>query len=479
MFLKAARLFAFKREGRTISTSKAFNISELTHSRKLQEDIFFSVFEDIDEAVYVCDLKTHEILYLNKFLRKRYGAVTGMKCYEVFQQQDSPCSFCTNKYIAKGSSGNAYVWEMQNRINNHWYRCIDKAIKWIDGKKARLEIAIDITEKKKIQQALEHSRRRYRAVVEDQTELICRWLPGGMLTFVNEAYCRYFGKTKQELLGSNFMQLIPDKEHKGIKARFALLNSKNPILEQEHIVFAGSGEERRQRWTNRAIFDKSGHVMEVQSVGRDITEQKKAEEDMRLSLQRSNRIIEGTIQAMAKTVEMRDPYTAGHQRRVSKLACIIAKRMGLSQEQTEAVRVSSTLHDIGKIYVPAEILSKPGVLNETERTLIREHPRVGFEILKTEEFPWPIADIVFQHHERMDGSGYPEGLSGKDIRIEARIIAVADIVEAMASHRPYRPALGINKALEELKLNKGKLYDKQVAEICIKLFLHRRSTREK
>ncbi|PIQ45739.1 MAG: two-component system response regulator [Deltaproteobacteria bacterium CG12_big_fil_rev_8_21_14_0_65_43_10] len=179
---------------------------------------------------------------------------------------------------------------------------------------------------------------------------------------------------------------------------------------------------------------------------------------------------EGIIQAMAMTIEIRDPYTAGHQRRVRDLSRAIAEDMGISKERINAIRMSSMIHDLGKIALPSEILSKPGLLTTSEFELIKTHSQIGYNILKDIEFPWPLAEIILQHHERMDGSGYPHGLSGEDILHEARIVAVADVVEAISSHRPYRPALGIDKALEEISINKNVLYDRTVVETCVKLF---------
>ncbi len=180
--------------------------------------------------------------------------------------------------------------------------------------------------------------------------------------------------------------------------------------------------------------------------------------------------MDGIIEAMGLTVETRDPYTAGHQRRVAAIARAIAIEMGLSERQVEGVCMAGLIHDIGKISVPAEILSKPGKMTEHEFGIIKSHPKVGYNILRKINFPWPIAQIVYQHHERMDGSGYPQGLSGKDILLEARIMAVADVVEAMSSHRPYRPALGIDIALEEISKNREALYDSEVAGACLRLF---------
>jgi PAS domain S-box-containing protein/putative nucleotidyltransferase with HDIG domain len=205
-------------------------------------------------------------------------------------------------------------------------------------------------------------------------------------------------------------------------------------------------------------------------VFRDIARRKMAERELNESYDRLSRALEGIIRAMSVTIEMRDPYTAGHQRRVSKLACAIARQIGLPDTQIEGIRMAGEIHDIGKIYVPAEILSKPGKLTDIEFTIIKTHSQVGYDILKNIEFPWPIADIVVQHHERLDGSGYPAHLKGDAILLEAHIIIVADVVEAMSSHRPYRPSRGIDKAIKEITQNKGILYDATVVDHCVRLF---------
>ncbi|MEK7369608.1 MAG: HD domain-containing phosphohydrolase, partial [Planctomycetota bacterium] len=193
-------------------------------------------------------------------------------------------------------------------------------------------------------------------------------------------------------------------------------------------------------------------------------------EERKQDLEKLRKALGGIIRVLVATVETRDPYTAGHQQRVAHLARAIAAEMGLSLGQIEGIRMASAIHDIGKIAVPAEILSKPGKITETEFDIIKTHPQVGYDILKGIEFPWPVARIVLQHQERLDGSGYPAGLKGDEIITEARILAVADVVEAMASHRPYRPALGIDKALEEISKSKGILYDANVVDVCVRLF---------
>jgi PAS domain S-box-containing protein/putative nucleotidyltransferase with HDIG domain len=181
--------------------------------------------------------------------------------------------------------------------------------------------------------------------------------------------------------------------------------------------------------------------------------------------------LEQSIQTIAATVEARDPYTAGHQRRVGELAAAIAREMGLPEEQVNGVHLAAIIHDVGKIHIPAEILSKPGRLNDIEYLLIKTHPQSGYDILKDVKFPWPIADIILQHHERQDGSGYPHGLKGDQILLESRILAVADVVEAMSSHRPYRPTLGTVAALSEIGRGRGSAYEPAVVDACSRLFV--------
>jgi putative nucleotidyltransferase with HDIG domain len=191
------------------------------------------------------------------------------------------------------------------------------------------------------------------------------------------------------------------------------------------------------------------------------------------SLKQLSRTMEATIQAISTTIEARDPYTAGHQRRVTQLAGVIARDMNLPGAQIAGIRVAGLLHDIGKISIPTEILSKPGQLTDVEMSMIRTHPKVGYDILRSIEFEWPVAQIVLQHHERLDGSGYPSGIRGDEILLEARILAVADVVEAMSSHRPYRPAVGVDKALEEITRGEGIVYDPRVVRACVEVFTKR------
>ena len=200
------------------------------------------------------------------------------------------------------------------------------------------------------------------------------------------------------------------------------------------------------------------------------TEHKRATKELQHSYDQLRDTFIATVNALASTVEMKDPYTAGHQRWVTRLACAIAKEMGLSEEKIEGIRMAGLIHDIGKLNIPAEILTKPGHLSEIQYNMIKIHPQVGCDILREIKFPWPVAQIVLQHHERMDGTGYPQGLSDEEIILEARILAVADTVEAMSSHRPYRVAHGIERALQEISRNRSTLYDPEVVDACLMLF---------
>jgi PAS domain S-box-containing protein len=222
--------------------------------------------------------------------------------------------------------------------------------------------------------------------------------------------------------------------------------------------------------TMSPIFDVHGAITALVHIAKNITDRKQAEEKLVETAEKLRKSLAGTLQVMSNTAEIRDPYTAGHQRRVSILAHSIAQEMGLSETTTNIIRMAGSIHDIGKISVPAEILSRPSRLPELETGLIRVHPQAGYDILKDSELPYPVAEIVLQHHERLDGSGYPQGFKGDQILLEAQIISVADVVEAMASHRPYRPALGIDEALEEIEKNKEILYNAEAVWTCLRLF---------
>ncbi|MGB6370895.1 MAG: HD domain-containing phosphohydrolase [Atribacterota bacterium] len=218
-------------------------------------------------------------------------------------------------------------------------------------------------------------------------------------------------------------------------------------------------------------------IKEMQEMQKKITELEKVkvdynqlEEKLKQSYKKLQKIMEGTANVITKVVEIRDPYSTGHQPKVSKLATAIAQEMKLPQDKIEGTRIASLVHDIGKVNLPTEIVSKPSKLVEVEFNLLKNHPRIGYDILKKVDFPWPVAEIVFQHQEKIDGSGYPRGLKGDEICIEAKILGVANVVEAMSSYKSYRPALSIGEALAEISKNKNILFDSEVVDTCLKLF---------
>jgi HD-GYP domain-containing protein (c-di-GMP phosphodiesterase class II) len=226
-----------------------------------------------------------------------------------------------------------------------------------------------------------------------------------------------------------------------------------------------------QAKTNAELNEENSFLKQrIEELEQSESEHKQAEEELRYILDNLRKAFGTTIQIMVSAVEARDPSTAGHQHRSTDLARAIATEMGLPNEKINRIRMAGSIHDIGKLSIPAEILSKPTMLTELEVSLIKEHSRSGYEMLKDVETHWPLAQIVYQHHERMDGSGYPRNLKGGEILMEALIMAVADVVESMASHRPYRPTLGIDAALGEIEKNKGILYDHTVADACLRLF---------
>ena len=310
----------------------------------------------------------------------------------------------------------------------------------------------------------------------------------GKVIFANAAGLDIFGRASQDLLSgfSAFDVVIPE-EHERLKTGFQRVMSGELYPPSPYTGIKKNGTRFPVAIQSSRVM-KDGKVVGVRGVIIDITRiqqaadmvQKAKEElentvaardrELELTGEKLARVLEETIMALSSAIEKRDPYTSGHQSRVAKLARAIALKLDLPRDQVKGVYMAALVHDIGKIYIPAEILSKPAKLNRIETEIIRMHPAVGFEILGTIEFPWPIAKIVSQHHERLDGSGYPSGAKDNDIILEAKILAVADVVEAIASHRPYRPALGIDKALEEIQLNKGRLYDPQITQVCLKLF---------
>lgn len=307
-------------------------------------------------------------------------------------------------------------------------------------------------------------------IITDMSEALLVVAPDARIMTVNRALVELLGYREDELIGQPCRIILDTQDTLPRGGSFPRLMDQGGLVNQETLYRAKDGRMVPVLVSASVMKDREDKPVCIVCTARDITERKQAEKELHLSLDKLKRIMEGTIQAMALTVELRDPYTAGHQRRVAELAWAIAREMDLPEQQIEAARLAAAIHDIGKITVPAEILNKPGRINATEFEFIRAHPQIGYNILKTVNFPWPIAEIVRQHHQRLDGSGYPPRRQAEEgIMLEARILSVADVVEAMSSHRPYRPAPGIDKAIEEITKHSGQLYDPDVVTACCRL----------
>ena len=331
-----------------------------------------------------------------------------------------------------------------------------------------LETVRTAIEKQKIGKALRESEERYRTLFEGSRDAIYITSGDNRSVEFNQATLDLFGYTRAEIMKMKLREVFLNPGD--LRSLEREIRNKGYVKDYEVKFRRSDGEQMTCLITSTGRLSDDGSIREYQTIVRDITEQTLNQRRLHETLAMLRRNLDGIVQCVALVIEKKDPYTAGHQRRVTDLARAIAQEMGLSESQKDAIRMAGIIHDIGKISIPAEILSKPGRLTETEFSLLKIHPRIGYDILKEIEWPYPIAEIVLQHHERMDGSGYPQCLSGEEIMMEARVLGVADVVEAMASNRPYRPALGIEKALEGISKNRDALYDPDVVDACLRVF---------
>ncbi|MEE8597115.1 MAG: HD domain-containing phosphohydrolase [bacterium] len=304
-------------------------------------------------------------------------------------------------------------------------------------------------ERKRAATELEESKSRLENIINNNADGIIIVDHKGIVRFANPAAEIIFSRKKEELVGELF---------------------GSPLVSNETTELDIIGKDGKAGVVEMRIvkIKWEGEIAYLSSL-RDITEHKQIQHDLQMSFERSQRILEETVNSLASAFSKRDLYTAGHQQRVTKLAIAIAKEMGFSKKQIQGIRIAGLIHDIGKISVPAEILSKPSQLTDAEFEIVKEHPKIAYDIVKSIEFPWPVAEIIYQHHERLNGSGYPRGLRDGEILPETKILIVADVVEAMSSHRPYRPARGMKITLEEITKNRGILYDPQTADVCLML----------
>jgi len=334
----------------------------------------------------------------------------------------------------------------------------------------------EIAERKRKEEALLES--------EELSASLLNHSPNPILVVNPDTSVKYINFSLEQLTGYSLVEVINRKapypwwaeDDLHFMSEYYGMVTARGTTKREHLFRKKNGDPLWVEVSMTTIFGENGPKYSIANWV-DITERKLAEsarEHAEQLLTETNAklsdTLDGIVVSMAKVVETRDPYTAGHQERVARLAIAVAREMGLPEEQVRGVGVAAVLHDLGKIDVPAEILSKPSRLKDKEYSLIQDHCIAGYEILKNVDFPWPVAKAVLQHHERMDGSGYPSGTAGDEILLESRILAVADVVEAMSSHRPYRPSLGLEQGLGEITRLRGTGFDENVVDACLAIF---------
>lgn len=328
---------------------------------------------------------------------------------------------------------------------------------------------LDITERKEIERKLKESEELYQSIFYNTGTAKVTIEEDTTISLANSAFEKLSGYSKEEIEGKkSWTEFVArDDLMRLMKCRYLRKIDPNATPRNYELKFIDRQDNVKDIFVTLSRIPRTEKFVVAIL---DITERKKMEEDLKQSYAKLQELLDGTITIMETISETKDPYISGHQKRVAKLATDIAEEMKLPKDKIEAIDIAARIHDLGKINIPASILAKTGKLTDIEFSMIRTHPKLSYNILKKVKFSYPIAEIVHQHHERLDGSGYPKGLKGKDIRLEAKILAVADVVEAMCSHRPYRAALGVNKALEEVKKNSGILYDPDVVNACLKVF---------
>lgn len=383
------------------------------------------------------------------------GEIDGIEAAKIiFEKSATPVVFIT-------SSNDDATIKRATETNPYGY-----CIKPIDKNELKSVMELAFL-RSSMEKRLESSEQKYSTILSSIGDAVIVINPQGAITYMNPVAEYITEWPQEEVLGREMSQILHMQDTSNI---LDIMNNQN----FQDILISRSGRKVPIEYNSSPLRNAERIIVGTVLVFRDITSRIESENQLQDSLEQLRKAMGGVIQAMAQTVEARDPYTAGHQRRVADLARAIGSELGLSNDGVEGIRMAGVIHDIGKISIPAEILSKPGRLTDVEFNLIKSHPETGFDILKNIEFPWPVAQIVHQHHERIDGSGYPLGLGEDRILPESKILAVADVVEAISSHRPYRASLGIDVALGEVEKFSGSYYDAEVVTACVRLFKEKR-----
>jgi len=434
--------------------------------------LYHTLVESIQEGLIVLD-PDENIIFANPYFCELVGRprdhVIGLNIRELVSPEDYER---LRRETARRRKGEPSRYEMKIRRQDGEERNLMIATaSWLNDQgefQGSFEGILDVTEQKTAEEKIRASEEKYRAVMEQSGDpILIVDLQTKRVLEANSALRNLLGYTPEEMDELNIYDITDGIAMDVGREIDEIFKNRRSFLGER--TYRRKDGTMIQIWMSSSIVAYRGQKV-LCIVARDITQQKHIQEELKKSVRTLTKTLEGVTSMISAIIKTKDPYTADHQLRVSQLACAIAEEMGLEAERIEGLRTAALMHDLGKIYLPAELLAKPDALNETEMKLFKNHPQDGYNILKKITFPWPVPQIVLQHHERIDGSGYPLGISGAEIITESRILGIADVVEAMVYFRPYRPARGVSEALKEIGMFKGSLYDAEAVKVCIRLF---------
>ena len=438
---------------------------------KESEEQYRDLFENANDLIWLSDLDGKYIM-VNRLFEDLLGyskeELDGKQSIFAVAKEDREKSIEFYQRTVNGESNEfiANVVRKDGKRRVFWLKLRpiyeNGKVKFVQG------MGRDMTLRKQAEEALSEQKAYFEHLFESSPEAVVVASVDGKILQINRAFSEMFGYSEEEAIGKLMDELVSTDEilKEATKYTKQVAAGKDIRLESKRKTKSGKLLDVSILGTPVII---EGQQVAVYGIYRDITKRKQSEDELKASYQRLQKLIQDTVNVLANVVELRDPYTAGHQHNVAQLGIAIAKEMDCSNDMIEGIRIGGTIHDIGKIKVPIRILNKSEMLTDNEWEQIKNHPAVGYELLKDLDFPWQVAKMVHQHHERFDGSGYPNGLKNDEILMEARILAVADVIEAMANDRPYRQSLGLEIALEEIEDNKGILYDPDVVENAVRI----------